>query len=172
MPPKDRKGAWRFDTLWTLSTHMVGSVSLTDQNSLHSELESAFKRDVLERDTFPPNTRSVQIKYKLSDLEGAIHNPSIQLPITGYIQSDKNHKIDSSNLLRWFQANWSPVYGQLGRNDAYREWSQQDPAYRHVQVFGEPAVATRGPNKSKVCVFARINLSCIKAVFAALSMLF
>ncbi len=46
--------------LWTLSTHMVGSVSLTDQNSLLSELESAFKRDVLERDTFPPNTRSVE----------------------------------------------------------------------------------------------------------------
>ena len=165
-------GSWRFDTLWTLSAHMVGSVSLTDQNSLHSELESAFKRDVLQRDTFPPNTRSVMIKYKLSDLECAIHNPSIQLPITGYIQSETHLKVASSNLLRWFQANWSPVDGQLGRNDAYREWSQQDPAYRHVQVFGEPAVATRGPNKSKVCVFARINLSCKKAVFAALSMLF
>ena len=62
MPPKDRKGAWRFDTLWTLSTHMVGSVSLTDQKSLLSELESAFKRDVLERDKFPLNTRNVEIK--------------------------------------------------------------------------------------------------------------
>jgi hypothetical protein len=151
---------------------MVGTVSLTDRNSLLSELDSAFKRDVLERDTFPPNTRNVEIKYKLSDLEVVINNPSIQLPITGYIQSETHHKVASSNLHRWFQANWSPVDGQLGRNAAYRDWSRQDPAYRHVQVSGEPAVATRGPNKNKVCVFARINRSCIKAVFAALSMLF
>ena len=152
MPPDARKGSWCFDTLWTLSTHMVGTVSLTDRNSLLSELDSAFKRDVLERDTFPPNTRSVEIKYKLSDLEVVINNPSIQLPITGYIQSETHHKVASSNLHRWFQANWSPVDGQLGRNAAYRDWSRQDPAYRHVQVSGEPAVATRGPNKNKVCV--------------------
>ena len=136
MPPDHRKGAWRFDTLWTLSSHMVASISLADRNSLLSELDSAFTRDVMERETFPPNTNNVEIKYKLSDLEVAINNPSIQLPITGYIQSGRNNKIDSSNLLRWFQANWSPVDGQLGRNDAYREWSRQDPAYWHVQVFG------------------------------------
>ena len=108
MPPDARKGSWRFDTLWTLSTHMVESVSLTDQNSLHSELESAFKRDVLERDTFPPNTRSVQIKYKLSDLECAIHNPSIQLPITGMNQRAEDvcilKLVPQQRLLLWIAA--------------------------------------------------------------------
>jgi hypothetical protein len=38
--------------------------------------------------------------------------------------------IDSGNLLRWFQANWSPVDGKLFRNTAYSEWSRLDPAYR------------------------------------------
>ena len=172
MPRDSRKAAWRFDSLWAFPVHMVGSSSFTNRNCLLSELDSVLKRDLVERPTFPTNTSYVEIKYKLSDLEVAVTNPPTQLPVTGYIQSAPTHKIESGNLLRWFAAEWSPVDGQLGRNNAYREWSQQDPAYRHVQVFGEPAVATRGPNKSKVCVFARINLSCIKAVFAALSMLF
>ena len=124
---------------------------MTDRNCLLGELDSAFKRDVVERATFPMYTRNVEIKYKLSDLVVTLANPSIQLPVSGYIQSDRNYKIESGNLLRWFSANWSPVDGQLVRNDAYREWSRQDPAYRHVQVYGEPAVAKRGPGKKQVC---------------------
>ena len=157
LPRDSRKAAWRFDAQWEFPERMVGSTSFTDRNCLLRELDSELKRDLVERPTFPPNTSYVEIKYNLSDLEVALTNPPTQLPVTGYIQSSPTFKVDSSNLLRWFQANWSPVDGQLGRNDAYRDWSRQDPAYRHVQVSGEPAVATRGPNKSKVCVFARIN---------------
>ena len=156
--PSARKGAWRFDTLWRLPSDILGSTSFTgtDQSSGLNELESAFKRDVVERTTFPIHTRNVEIKYKLSDLELALHNPPHQLPITGYIQSERQKKIDSGNLLRWLQARWSPVDNQLVRNNTYREWSRMDPAYRHAQVHGEPAVATRGPGRKQVCVRHRI----------------
>ena len=66
MPPAVRKGAWRFETLWRLPTHMVGFTSLTDQSNLLDELESAFIRDVVQRTTFPMHTINVEIKYKLS----------------------------------------------------------------------------------------------------------
>ena len=119
MPRDDRKGAWRFDSLWTLPAHIIGSTSFTDQNCILSELDSAFKRDVVERPEFPNNIRNVEMKYKLSDLEVAFNNPPNQLPVTGYIQSEPQHKIESGNLLRWFASNWSPVVGQLGRDDPY-----------------------------------------------------
>jgi hypothetical protein len=102
---------------------------------------------LVERPTFPTYTSYVELRYKLSDLEVALTNASSQLPVTGYIQSTQTHKIDSGILLRWFTAHWSPVDGQLVRNDAYREWSQHNPAYQHVQVRGEPAIARRGPGK-------------------------
>ena len=158
MPQDARKGAWRFDTLWKLPTHMVGYTSVPDNDgsNVTDELETAFKRDVVERTTFPMNTRNVEIKYKLSDLDLALNNPPNQLPVTGYIQSERQKKIESGTLLRWFEANWSPVDGQLVRNNDYRQWSQMDPAYRHAQVYGKPAVATRGPGRKKVCVRHRI----------------
>ncbi len=65
MPSDPSKGAWRFDTLWTLPTHMVGSASFTgtDQSNVLDELESAFKRDVVERSSFPMHTIiNVEIK--------------------------------------------------------------------------------------------------------------
>jgi hypothetical protein len=158
MPQDARKGAWRFDTLWTLPTHMVGYTPVpdNDRSNVMDELETAFKRNVVERPTFPTNTRNVEIKYKLSDLDFALNNPPNQLPVTGYIQSERQKKIESGNLHRWFEANWSPVDGQLVRNDDYRQWSQMDPAYRHAQVYGKPAVATRGPGRKQVCVRHRI----------------
>ena len=82
MPRDDRKGAWRFDTLWTLPAHIVGSTSFTDRNCLLSEVDSAFKRDVVERQEFPNYIRNVEIIYKLSDLEVALTDPPIQLPVS------------------------------------------------------------------------------------------
>jgi hypothetical protein len=152
MPPDVRKGAWRFETLWRLPTHIVAFTSLADQSNLLDELDSAFIRDVVPRTTFPMHTINVEIKYKLSDLEIALNSPPNQLPVTGYIQSERHQKISSSTLLRWLQANWSPVDGQLVRDDAYQQWSRLDPTYRHAQVHGKPAVATRGPGRNKVCV--------------------
>ena len=158
MPRDDRKGAWRFETLWTLPTHMVRSSStyFAHQNFFLGELDSSFKRDVLERPEFPAYIRNVEIKYKLSDMDSimgvALTELPPQLPVTGYIQSKRNYKIEFGSLLRWLPANWSAVDGQLVRNDAYRQWSRLDPAYRHAQVHGMPAVATRGPGKTKVCV--------------------
>jgi hypothetical protein len=152
MPHDERKGAWHFATLWTLPAHLIGSTSFADRSCILDELESAFMRDVVERATFPKNTINVEIRYKLSDLEVAFNNSPNQLHVTGYIQSERQKKIESGNLLRWLQAKWSPVDGQLVRNDAYQEWSRMDPAYRHAQVHGKPAVATRGPGKKQVCV--------------------
>ncbi len=72
---------------------MLGPTAFTDRSNLLDELESAFKRDVVERTTFPMHNISVEIKYKMSDLEIALNNPPNQLPVTGYIQSERQKKL-------------------------------------------------------------------------------
>ena len=150
MPPSSRKGSWHFETLWTFPVHIPISPIVT--SVLLHEVDSALKRDFLERDTRPPYLKSAELKYKLSDLEAALKKTPRSLHVTGYIQSDTHRAMDRDNLLRWFQATWSPLDGQLVRNDAYREWSIQDTTYQRVKVYGEPAVAARGPGKRQVCV--------------------
>ena len=156
MPSNARRAAWRFDALWAVPARLVGSTALTDRTCLLEELDSLLKRDLVERPTFPTYTSNVELKFKLSDLEVVLTNACTKLPVTGYIQSAATYKIDSGNLLRWFEANWSPVDGPLVRNNDYRQWSQMDPAYRHAQVYGKPAVATRGLGRKQVCVRHRI----------------
>ena len=129
---------------------------MNDRKFLLEELDSLLKRDLVERPTFPTYTSNVELKFKLSDLEVVLANACTMLPVTGYIQSAPHCNIDSGNLLGSFEANWSPVDGQLVRNDDYRQWSHMNPAYRHAQVHGEPAVATRGPGRKQVCVRHRI----------------
>ena len=155
MSQSDRKGTWYFKTLWKFPGPLPTAPIVT--SGLLVDVDSALRRDLLQRETLPPNLRSAQLKYKLSDLEVTLNKKPITLHVTGYIQSTAHRAVELDNLLRWFEADWSPVDGQLIRHQPYRDWSRQDPAYRHVQVSGEPAVATRGPNKSKVCVFTRIN---------------
>ena len=50
IPNDAQRGAWRFDTLWGLSTHMMGSSSFPDRSCVIDELESAFnlKRGVVQ----------------------------------------------------------------------------------------------------------------------------
>ena len=153
MPCSARKGTWHFESLWTFPFSRPISPIIT--SDLLLDVDSELQRDLLERDTRPPYIRSVELKYKLSDLEAALiplNKAPITFRVNGYIQLDVNRAVERDNLLRWFQATWSPVDGQLGRSPAYREWSRLDPAYRHAQVHGMPAVATRGPGKRKVCV--------------------
>jgi hypothetical protein len=116
MPSNARRAAWRFDALWAVLEQLVGSTALTDRKCLLEELDSLFKRDLVERPTFPTYTSYVELKFKLPYLEVVLTNACIKLPVTGYIQSDPTNKIDSGNLVRWFEANWSPVDGQLVRN--------------------------------------------------------
>ncbi len=112
----------------------------------------------MERPEFPTYIRNVEIKFKLSDSDSILGtelaNPRPQLSVVGYIQSERNYKVEFGNLLRWFQVNWSPVDAQSVRNSAYLEWSRQYSAYpsRHAQVHGGPAVAKRGSGKKQVCV--------------------
>ncbi len=150
MPPSDRKGSWYFETTWTFPGPRPTAPIVT--SGLLVEVDSAPRRDLLERETLPAYLRSAQLKYKQSELEVALNKPPITLHVTGYIQSALNHALELDKLLRWFAAEWSPVDGPMGRHQPYRDWSRQDPAYWHVQVFGEPAVAERGPGKNKVCL--------------------
>ncbi len=115
--------------------------SLSLQNAL-LQMETEMKRLVLQR--FPLYLRNIQLKYKLSDWEQARTKNPIQLPVQGYIQTQNHYSIDYDNLKSWFDANWSPIETQLGRVKAYLAWVVDDPAYRHVQVDGEPAVAKAG----------------------------
>ena len=144
-----RKGAWRFSAVWTCPGHMVATGS-TDPARLQRELlelDTELKRLVMERQCFPLYLRNVEFKYKLSDWELARTRTPIHLPVQGYIQSQHKHSIDLHNLKVWFDANWSPVENQLRRDQTYLAWSEEDPAYRHVQVAGEPAVAKPGRHK-------------------------
>ncbi len=80
--------------------HLVRSTSFADQHCFYSELDTALKRDVVERTTFPMYTRNIEIKCKLSDLEVVFTNSENQLPITGYIQLERQDKIESGSLCR------------------------------------------------------------------------
>ena len=151
MPPSDRKGSWHFKTLWTFPGPRPTTAPIVAIDLL-VVVDSALRRDLLERETRPPNLRNIQLKYKVSDLEVALNKTPITLHVTGYIQSALNHALELDKLLPWFAAEWSPVDGPLGRHQPYRDWSRQDPAYWHVQVSGEPAVAERGSGKKKVCL--------------------
>ena len=144
-----RKGAWRFSAVWTFPGHMVATTS-TDPSRLKNEIqqmETEMKRLVLGAQRFPLLLRNIQLKYKLSDWELARTKTPIIMPIHGYIQSENNYSIDLDNLKLWFNANWSPVVNQLRRDTVYMAWTAEDPAYRHVQVSGVPAVAKAGRRK-------------------------
>jgi hypothetical protein len=144
-----RKGAWRFSAVWTFPGHMVATTS-TDPSRLKNELqqmETEMKRLVLQAQKYPLYLTNIELKYKLSDWELARTKTPIHLPVQGYIQSDKNRAINFDNLKLWFNANWSPVHNGLRRDPTYLAWAADDPAYRHVQVHGEPAVAEGGRHK-------------------------
>ena len=151
MPPSDRKGSWHFKTRWTFPGPRPTTAPIVAIDLL-VVVDSAIRRDLLDRKTRPPNLRNVQLKYKVSELEVALNKNPITLHVTGYIQSALHHALELDKLFRWFAAEWSPVDGPLGRHQPYRDWSRQDPAYWHVQVFGEPALAEHGAGKNKVCL--------------------
>jgi hypothetical protein len=156
MPPDAHKGACRFDTLWKLPTHMVGSISFTgtDRSNVKDELETNFMRDVVKRTAFLMHTINVKIKYTLSDLEVTLNNSPNQLSVTGpmtrgimqYIQKERQKKIESGNLLRWIQTYWSSVTsvdGQLVRNESERRLSPKVPAcHRHARSRQETGVCS------------------------------
>jgi hypothetical protein len=146
-----RKGAWRFSAVWTFPGHMAATTS-TDPSHLKRELqkmETEMKRLVLGAQKFPLYLRNIQLKYKPSDWELARTKTPIHLPVHGYIQSDKQRAIDYYSLQSWFDANWIPVENQLRRDATYQAWVQDNPAYRHVQVDGTPAVARAGRHKKQ-----------------------
>ena len=135
--------------MWTFPGNIVATTS-TDPILLQNELQqldAELKRLVLEAIRLPQKLRNVELKYKLSDWELARTKTPIIMPIHGYIQSENNYSIDLDNLKLWFNANWSPVVNQLRRDTVYMAWTAEDPAYRHVQVSGVPAVAKAGRRK-------------------------
>jgi hypothetical protein len=101
---------------------------------LHN-VDSEIQRDLLELDTRPPYIRSAELKYKLSDLEAALNKKPITIRVSGYIQMDVNRAVERDALLRWFQATWSPVGGQLAhrsRTEEVRGAPVQTPGIRGV----------------------------------------
>ena len=156
-----RKGAWRFSAMWTIPGHVVATTTSTDPSrdprTDLQQLDTELKRLVLEAQRLPSYLRNIELKYKLSDWELARTKNPIHLPVQGYIQSDKNRAIDFDNLKLWFNANWSPIDNGLRRDPTYLVWTKEDPAYRHVQISGEPAVAKAGRHKkdAKVQPFSR-----------------
>ena len=141
-----RKTAWRFSAVWTFPGHMVATTS-TDPCRLQHELQqldTELRSLVLEAERKPQYLRNIELKYKLSDWELARTKTPIHLPVQGYIQSQNHYSIDLDNLKLWFNANWSPVENQLRKDPTYLAWTAEDPAYRHVQAYGAPAVARIG----------------------------
>ena len=118
-PACSRNGSWHFQSLW----EFPGSLPITNANTIGWLVaeDSAILRDLLERTTCPTLLRSPQLKYKLSDLYLALTKSPMTLPVSGYIQSEAHCSVDRDQLLWWFPANWSPVLGKLGQNEAYRK---------------------------------------------------
>ena len=156
MPASPRHGSWHFHTLWAIPASI--RITNADTSDCLVVVDAVLTRDLLERETRPPHLASVQLKYKYSDLRLALSTPPRSLPLTGYIQSEPHRAVDIDMLLRWLPATWSPVSGQWGRLDAYRnrlieigpapcqDWFLA-PGHRHVQIHGAPAVAVRGTLK-------------------------
>jgi hypothetical protein len=147
--PGIRKSAWTWNAVWTLPGDLVATASTDPARLQHElrELDEELKRLLLENERLPKILRNIELKYKLSDWELARKKMPICLPIKGYIQTTNHYIIDVYNLDMWFNANWSPVLGQLRTDTTYREWTHEDPAYRHVRVFGVPAIAKAGRRK-------------------------
>ena len=84
-----RKGTWRFSAVWTFPGHVVATTS-TDPILLQrelQELEIEIKGLVMQVESFPPNLRSIELKFSLSDWELARTKTPIKLPVQGYIQT-------------------------------------------------------------------------------------
>jgi hypothetical protein len=70
-----------------------------------------------------------KFKYKLSDGKIAQTKMPIRVPVTGYMQSKRNHAIDRDDLNVCFPANvYSYVANGMRRNETYMAWAQEDPA--------------------------------------------
>ena len=147
-----KKGTWRFKANWTMAAHLVGNC-FSDPSVVLEELDYEISRDLLERQMRPRFLTNIELRYSLSDWE--LNNIPMVLSVDGYIQSDKGHSVDHDNLNRWIPADWIPVENQLRRDPTYKTWSEFNPAFRHVQVSGEPAVARSGPNKKDRKVLLR-----------------
>jgi hypothetical protein len=142
--------------VWTFPGHVVGTTSIDPillQNE-RQQMEIEMKRLVQQAKGFPPNIRNIELKYSLADWELARTKTPIRLPVHGYIQSKHSFSISLYTLNQWFGANWSPVENQLRKDATYLVWAKDDPAYRHVQVDGEPAVAKPGRHKKDKQVLA------------------
>ena len=107
-----------------LAHYQCRSLAITNANTSGwlVNVDSAIQCDLLERTTCPTLLRSAQLKYKPSYLQLALNKYPIILPGSGYIQSEARRAVDRDQLLRRFPANWSPVVGKLGLNEAYRDW--------------------------------------------------
>ncbi len=76
---RDSYGSWLLQSLW----YVPGSLSITDENASvwPVDVDSAIQRDLLGRTARPSQLRSVQLKYKISDLQLALNKPHVPLPV-------------------------------------------------------------------------------------------
>jgi hypothetical protein len=139
-----RKSTWRFKANWTVPAHLIGN-QFSKPKGVLDELESEISRDLLERQSMPRFLANIELRYSVADWE--LTNIPMVLSVDGYIQSDRGHSVDHDNVDRWIPADWIPVENQLRWDPTYKRWSEFTPAFQHVQVYGEPAVARGGPNK-------------------------
>ena len=86
MPSSPRKVTWHFETNWTLP--FLRQISPVITSDLLHDVESVLQRDLLVRKTRPPNIRSAELKYKLSDLEAALNKPPTTIRFNGYLQME------------------------------------------------------------------------------------
>ena len=134
------------------------------------ELGSEISRDLLERQSMPRFLTNIELRYSVADWE--LTNIPMVLSVDGYIQSISGHGVDHDNVNRWIPADWIPVEKQLRRDPTYKTWSEFTPAFRHVQVYGEPAVARGGPNKKDGKVLCAAFMQIPRFFFVLVSLSF
>jgi hypothetical protein len=100
--------------------------------------------DHLER-SLPYHIYNVEVRYKLPDSDlGAACSKESKLPFEVYVQSSE--KLGEYILQRWINA--SPVEGHCCRSPAYQTFPEPHPDYRHLSLYGKPALH-KGERPSK-----------------------
>ena len=132
-----RHTSWRFLSLLSVPPDLAQCIPNESDDVvkriLSSQLIHAFR---------PDPVFNVEVRYALSDLR------ETKIKLEGYVQTSK--PIDVYIMQRWFNAEWSPVGGQCCRSPAYLTFREPHPDYRHLSLYGKPALHKGGrPSKKK-----------------------
>jgi hypothetical protein len=124
---------WRFLSLLSVHPDLAQCITIAINES-----DDVVKRIVSSQliHAFRPDHFNIEVRYTLFDLTVTV------IQLEGYVQTSK--PIDVYILQRWLGAEWSPIGGQCCRSPAYQIFREPHPDYRHLSLYGNPALHKGG----------------------------